>query len=427
MQDVSAYIIADHRESNGANPYLQAYVDRSNTHNVKQPWKSGGGSLLFQIVNNGAIGDYSIMLPSRYNPNKTIVAAIFERKAWKDLAASIKDGRAVSQHKNMLGIRDSKGCFIYYIIEGNLTYADETEIGHIAFKNLHAKLRSMSLKGVHSWQTRDQEDTARFLVHIARDLSRLYRQELISFPLQEEPTINAFKLDIAQLLSRYKSVTDPDIARIIEMLEAEGNKLNDITTPVTMGGNNDPILPAELTKRAESSHTDIILQMWCAIPKVSNKTAPALMSHINLLDLICCSDTTQIHNTISNMSFASGMKLGASRADAVVLVAYEGSDPGKLSEAYDTHVRVLSQIPGVSVETAGLILKQIPMKQLCRQIKSLIRTDANETEKNLRSVVNQLAQIQKRNGSKLGLSTAQKILDILTASPNIGELRLLEI
>lgn len=149
-QDVSAYIIADHRESNGANPYLQAYCDRNNAQNVKQPWKSGGGSLLFQIVNNGAIGDYSIMLPSRYNPNKTIVAAIFERKAWKDLAASIKDGRSVSQHKNMIGIRDSKGCFIYYIIEGNLTYADETEIGHIPFKNLHAKIRSMSLKGVHS-------------------------------------------------------------------------------------------------------------------------------------------------------------------------------------------------------------------------------------------------------------------------------------
>ncbi len=424
-QDVCAYIIADHRESNGANPYLQARVDQNNNHNIKLPWKSGGGSLLFQIVNNGAIGDDSIMLPSRYNPNNMVVAAIFERKAWKDLAASIKDQRLVNQHKNMVGIRDSKGCFIYYIIEGGLTYADDTEIGHIPFKNLHAKLRSMSLKGVHSWQTRDQEDTARFLVHIARDLSRLYRQELVSFPLQEQHSVNNFKQDLATLINRYKNCTDVDVTRIIAAMTSEYEKISDIV-PSTGAAEpkppSEPILPTELTKRAESSHTDIIMQMWCAIPKVTNKTAPVLMNYISILDLISTSDTTTIKNTIANMSFASGMKFGPSRADSIVAIAYEGNDPGRLSEAHSTHVNIISQIPGVSTDTAGLILKQIPMKQLCLQIKSLIRADPKETEKNLRSVVNQLAVIVKRNGSKLGLSTAQKIVDIMTAQPNALEL-----
>jgi ERCC4-type nuclease len=427
-QDVCAYIIADHRESNGANPYLQARVDHNNNHNIKLPWKSGGGSLLFQIVNNGAIGDYSIMVPSRYNPNNMVIAAIFERKAWKDLSASIKDQRLINQHKNMVGIRDSKGCFIYYIIEGGLTYADDTEIGHIPFKNLHAKLRSMSLKGVHSWQTRDQEDTARFLVHISRDLSRLYRQELISFPLQEQHSVNNFKQDLATLINRYKNCIDADVVRLITTISAEYEKITD-TVP-TIGASEptmQPILPIELTKRAESSHTDIIMQMWCSIPKVTNKTAPVLMSYISLLDLINTSNTTAIKNTIANMTFASGMKLGPSRADSIVSIAYEGNDPGLLSEAHATHVNIIAQIPGVSTDTASMILKQIPMKQLCSHIKSLIRTDSNETEKNLRSVVNQLATIVKRNGSKLGLSTAQKIVDIITAQPNMLELSHMEV
>jgi len=364
-QDVCGYIIADHRESNGANPYLQARVDYNNNHNIKLPWKSGGGSLLFQIVNNGAIGDYSIMLPSRYNPNNMVIAAIFERKAWKDLSASIKDQRLINQHKNMIGIRESKGCFIYYIIEGGLTYADDTEIGHIPFKNLHAKLRSMSLKGVHSWQTRNQEDTARFLVNIARDLSRLYRQELISFPLQEQHSVTNFKQDLATLINRYKNCMDVDVVRLITAMSLEYDK---ITDSIAMVGASEPtiqpILPIELTKRAESSHTDIIMQMWCAIPKVTNKTAPLLMSYISLLDLINTSDITAIKNTIANMVFASGMKLGPSRADSIVSIAYEGNDPGILSEVHSVHVNIIAQIPGVSADTAGLILKQFPMKKL---------------------------------------------------------------
>ena len=284
----------------------------------------------------------------------------------------------------------------------------------------------MSIKGVHSWQTRDQEDTARFLVHIARDLSRLYRQESISFPLQEEPTINTFKQDIAALLSRYKNSTDPDIARCVALLQSEQDKLTDrVETAPQLSGGADVIVSTDLPKRAEASHTDIIMQMWCAVPKVSNKTAPVLMEHINLIDLICMKDTSQIRNTISEMTFASGVRFGLSRADAVVSIAYEGNNPGLLSEANDAHIRIMSQIPGVSVETAGIILSKIPMKTLCQQIKSLIRTDPNETEKNLRSVVNQLAAIVKRNGSKVGLTTAQKIVDILTATPRIADIALI--
>jgi ERCC4-type nuclease len=427
MQDVAAYIIADHRESNGANPYLGAVSDHNNAVNSKLPWKNGGGTLMPQILNNGAVGDYSIVIPSRYNPNRNIVAAIFERKTWKDLAASIKDGRSIGQHKNLVGLRDTKGCFIYYIIEGNLTYADDTPIAHIAFKNLHAKIRSMSLRGVHSFQTRDQEDTARFLVHIARDLVRLYRTEVVGFPLQEQPRAVSFKHDLTTLLDKYKTADDPDIKACMNVLTIESNKLNDTEiasppelTPTVVG--SSAILPVELTKRSESSHTDIIMQMWCAVPKVSSKTAPVLMEQINLIDLICMDDVRQINAMISNMTFTSGMRIGPARADAITSIAYNGEDPGKLSETYDAHIKIMSQIPSVSVETANQILAKIPMRSLCGQIKSCVRTDPNETKKNLRSIVNQLSIIQKRNGSKLGLNIAQKIVDVLSATPTMSEL-----
>src|SRR5271170_5061855 len=157
--DVAAYILSDHRESNGAIPYMQAAVDENNTASVKTLWKCGGGTIMHQILNNGAVGDYTIMLPSKIDSSKNIIAAVFERKTWRDLAASIKDQRAISQHKNLQKFRIENGCYIYYIIEGNMSYQDDTLIAHIPFKNLSAKVRSMSLKGVHSFQSKDQQGT----------------------------------------------------------------------------------------------------------------------------------------------------------------------------------------------------------------------------------------------------------------------------
>jgi hypothetical protein len=195
-----------------------------------------------------------------------------------------------------------------------------------------------------------------------------------------------------------------------------------IQAPVCMETNANLIIPSELTTRIESSCTDIILLMWCAIPKVTNKTAPILMNQINLLDLICLTDTTEICNKISNMSFPSGMRIGPSRAESICSIAYEGSDVRLINETRDSHVRILSQIPMVSIETADIILSKISMKVLCRMIKSLSRPDPNETAKNLRTVVNQLSVIAKRNNSKLGLAIAQKIVDILIATPIMSEL-----
>jgi len=91
---------------------IRVYAERDPS---KLPWKSGGGELISQIVNNATIGDYAIMVPSCKDPSKNILAAVFERKTWKDLAASLKDQRCTTQHKNMVELRDHKGCKLYYI------------------------------------------------------------------------------------------------------------------------------------------------------------------------------------------------------------------------------------------------------------------------------------------------------------------------
>ena len=321
-KQVSAYILADHREDTGAIPYLSQMVASNNRINSKMAFKSGGGELIQQTVNNATIGDYSILIPSLKNPSKNILAVVFERKTWKDLAASIKDQRSVVQHKNMVALRDKKGCLLYYIIEGGLTYQDTTKICRIPFKNLHAKMRSMSLKGVHSFQTKDQQDTARLLINIARDISRLYRTVRISFEKQESniPAVNPVMELNANLLTAFNKFysqvpeTDPILAslrNLVEMTSKSGsfnnqdlgycsdnqNPENKNQNPENKNQNpenkddKDQIIgavdiPLELTTRPDRRNDDIIMNMWCALPSIYAKSAPGLIDNIDLYDLL---------------------------------------------------------------------------------------------------------------------------------------------
>ena len=424
--EISAYILADHRENNGAIPFLTATVDQNNKTYSKMPWKSGGGTIIPQILNNGTIGDYCVMVPSRYDPNHNIIAAIFERKTWKDLSASLKDQRAMSQLKNMRQIRDQKGCYIYYIIEGPLTYSDDTSIAHIAFKNLHAKLRKMSIKGVHSFQTRDQQDTARFLVNIARDLSGLYRSDSISFDKQEPRTINPmvnFKAQLQLALTELGTNDSSYIAAIKAALDSIILEQTGFTSlessPTSTGG----IIPSELTTRAVHSNTDIWLSMWCAIPKVSNKAAVVLMQHVNLLELVVTEDTTTLAHTISNLTYTSGMRFGTARAETVCLMAYNGNEPGKVAEAQDTACKILSQIPNVTQDVAYSILQIIPFKKFCSQILSATSDEAS-VDKNLRPLTNQLADITRKNGKRIGIALAQRIVNIMRSTPDPSQIDL---
>ena len=421
---ISSYILSDHREDTGAIPYIQPQLDTNNRNSIKLPWKSGGGMVLHQIVNNASIGDYAILVPSKHNPEKNVLAAVFERKTWKDLAASLKDQRAMTQHKNMLELQAKKGCMLYYIMEGGLTYQDTTKIARIPFKNLHAKMRSMSLKGVHSFQTRNQEDTARLLINLARDISRLYRNDKISFPKQEAEILGAqestnpveqLHTRLLQAVEEYKAATpqeDPIAKSLLDFCNqlgvsnvpdtpvesTSGNTVEieaeNLGTPNTFDMNNIDI-PQELTTRPERRNDDIVLSMWCALPDVSSKSAPILMKEIKIADILTVMpyETAKMTDKITHMQYPSGAKFGRKRAERIMQVGYGGDDVTNKAIKKKLMIKVLSKIPRVTEEIARIILDNYSMQDVISGIFE-----------------DEIANL-KRNNRRLGAGITKNIAD----------------
>jgi ERCC4-type nuclease len=461
--DIAAYILADHRENNGALPYLQAAADANNSSSGKLPWKSGGGNLMFQVLNNGAVGDYTIMLPSKHDTTKNIIAAVFERKTWKDLAASIKDQRSLHQHKSLIEFKQKQGCYVYYIIEGAIAYSDDTGIAHIPFKNLSAKMRSLSLRGYHSFQTKSPEHTAAFLTNLARDLAKLYRQDIISFPQQENISHTyataILHEQLQSMLAKFTTAGGNDtiqaaLKNVIDLVggfipapttddefDLVGFQVPDQPAPVKSaqqalvkaGSEETPTpekpekpekpetpkihIPEQLKTRSKASYTDVLMSMWCEIPKVTSKSAPILMSKMDIKDLLCCTaaNKPKLRDTIANLTFTSGTKIGQAKAEAIVSVSCFGTAI-ELLAAQDVHVKILAQVPGVSQELAGKILNTVSMKTICETTKQADRYRNEDLQ-------DQLAEIKRLNGNrKIGAAIAKKIIDIFTSEPDLSQL-----
>jgi ERCC4-type nuclease len=455
---VAAYILADHRENNGAIPYLQAAVDHNNNGaGFKTPWKLGGGNLVYQIINNGTVGDYTILLPSKLDQNKNIIAAVFERKTWKDLAASIKDKRSIHQHKSLTEFKEKNGCYAYYIIEGAISYAEDTDVAHIPFKNLHAKVRSLSLKGTHSFQTKSQEHTAWLLANLGRDLARLYRQDLISFPLQDiafaataATTTTTLIESLQQAVNQYKAGPNHQIlvdalANVMTLAQGFATPAPtpstdefDITStstsllPVpltsssvsaeggtlTSGGRDIVHIPQDLKTRVVRSYTDILMSMWCEIPKVSSKAAPILMSKVDIKDVICCpmESRSKMRDLMANLTFAGGTKIGIVKSDAIMQIAVIGVDQTATLVAQDIHAKILAQVPQVSLEVAGAILEKITLRKICETVRLKDRFRNEDLE-------DELAAIQRPKGTrKLGKAMAKKIIEIMSSEPDLSQL-----
>ena len=103
-----------------------------------------------------------------------VPAIVIERKTWKDLASSIIDGRADSQHKRMLEFRDKTGSLVYYIIEGPVFQPSDRRFArtNLTFSSLVKRLDHWAETGtVVVKHSKDHEDTARRIVELVRNLS----------------------------------------------------------------------------------------------------------------------------------------------------------------------------------------------------------------------------------------------------------------
>jgi len=349
---MSGIIYSDHRENHGAIPYMEHLLQENNNKYKDSNIKYGGGFMEHKILENMQIGDYILLTQSKninnekhnetninsiletiinpqdilvsldeeiheeYKPDETedvleikteietkdetsdnlyIISAIFERKTWSDLAGSIKDNRLNEQINNMIHIRDKLNCYIYLIIEGNLSYGDDRKVNGLPFKNLHAKLRSLSLRGIHYIQTKNPEHTAKLLINMSRDIMRLY--------INDEIILNE------------KMLISPTGLR------------------------------STLIKK-EINDSDVINKMWKSIKGISDMLAVIMMDNFNFKEFFT-GESDKVITKLSTLKYYSSNRcIGNKNAKNIIA--------NSRNEGFE--LKFLTNIKGVSINIAKSIL-----------------------------------------------------------------------
>lgn len=194
-------------------------------------------------------GDYAIFF------GDTLLFTI-ERKTWKDLAASIKDGRK-KNIENLLELRNETNCRIFYLIEGQARYPADRKIARIPFKNLQAHLDHLIIRdNVSVIYSTSAEDTPRRLSELCKNYMSLGLHREIS------------------------------------------------------GGDHSGAITRKIIKRDE----DIILSIWKCMPNITDKTAALFMDKYHISDLLLEKIPRE---DISALRYPSGAIIG-NRADKIL-------------------------------------------------------------------------------------------------------------
>lgn len=104
-----------------------------------------------------------------------ILKLLIERKTWRDLAASIKDGRAVTQNPRLMEVGNDMKCKVMIIVEGKPSAIH----GRIPIKTLKAKLDNLMLiNGFYITYSKNIEDTVNQIVIYSDIISKNYYEDL---------------------------------------------------------------------------------------------------------------------------------------------------------------------------------------------------------------------------------------------------------
>ena len=235
------------------------------------------------------VGDYAISY-------KGHVIAVFERKTWRDLAASIKDGRNTPQKAKMNDLRASCGCKVFYLIEGR--HPSKQRAG-VPIKTLQSYLDHVVFRDdFHVEYTTDEAHTATRLFELARNLSTI----------------------------------TPKLAVLVSIDEQEG--------AAGAQESNESLLK----KRETPSDELIIYNMLSAIPYVSRQIATIFVDKdINLADLVLGRVSA---DEIAILRYPSGTIIGKNATKIL-----------KNAALHKTHLAILAEIPLISRGTAAKLFE----------------------------------------------------------------------
>lgn len=271
-------------------------------------------------------GDYSI----NYNEN---IIFIIERKTWKDLAQSIKDGRKENVNK-LLDLRNRCNCKIFYLIEGNPIPDKRANFCRIPYKNLRAHLDHLMIRdNIHIIHSKNQKNT----------VERIY--ELINNYLSIKPSP----------LLQYDNI-NINIPEDAETILKQKPLIND---------------------------NMIVYKMWCCIPNITEKTACLFINmgyHIS--DLILGKISK---DEIYSLRYDNGYIVGK-RSEKIwkySQLTYKDDD-SKTLDNNKYYINILCQIKGITKKSAGIILYEIKLEELLNNnisIEILQNIKLSETRK----------------------------------------------
>lgn len=143
------------------------------------------------------------------------------------------------------------------------------------------------------------------------------------------------------------------------------------------------IVQKHLQVKHVASDELILFKMWTSFPNITEKTAGMFADKYKLKDLILGILTKK---EITMMKYSSGVMIGPKRATNIL----------KNAKLTKIHVRVLSGIPSITKKTAEKILEVISIEEIFK---------LNEED-----ILEKISNIQKTEKTKVGQSSAKKIV-----------------
>ncbi len=276
-------------------------------------------------IHQSSTGDYTIT--RAMGGEQPVVLACIERKTLKDFADSVRDGRLESEVNKMLALRKKTGCQLFIILEGKPAASDKKVPNtYMKFGTMQKMLAGHSIKhGIFVLYTNDEMNSAE---------------------------------TICYMHGKFDSVPDP--VRVVcsgdagagtvggdEDADIPDNMSDTTTTQVSHTGSNaSELVPEAILMKTESSDMQLRSQMWAKLGGITVPMGQVLDKYICVANMalgqVPRSELVKIKTT-------GGRNMNAKVVSRLLSVKTD----------FETQAQLLSGVPGISVDTARLLLEQV--------------------------------------------------------------------
>jgi len=326
-------------------------------------------------------GDFAIIEFNKEDKSEKILI-IIERKTWKDLACSIKDGR-IKNNQKLIDLREETGCRIVYIVEGQAFPNREAKVSRIKYKNLVSHIDHIALRdGFYIIHTQNPAKTAERIVELCRNYITIKENELNNGFMETQnqsnhcPVCNKDKENI-------KKEGGSDKSRIEQLLMSKKKK-------------PDEVIECEILK---------------GLHGVTFRSADVLYANGITIRKIFVGNITKAH--LLGMRYSGGTRFSDKMAKKILSILniynkllednpikYKNyNTKSKKKSRVDARIAILNAIPGISRNTAVFILTKYTLKQIYEK----------EISKNTLSEI-----IPKNRKTRIGKKAAENIFKFLS-------------